>query len=60
MDVYVMHFNEIDSTSLPDVGGKGANLGEMIKAGFPVPQGFCVTHPLTGISLQQIVRWMSF
>lgn len=43
MGVYVMHFNEIDSTSLPDVGGKGANLGEMSKAGFPVPQGFCVT-----------------
>lgn len=43
MNPYVMHFNEIDSTSLPDVGGKGANLGEMSKAGFPVPQGFCVT-----------------
>ncbi|MCP3895894.1 MAG: hypothetical protein GY706_14890, partial [Bacteroides sp.] len=25
------------------VGGKGANLGEMTKAGFPVPQGFCIT-----------------
>jgi pyruvate,water dikinase len=43
MNPYVMHFNETDSTSLPDVGGKGANLGEMCKAGFPVPQGFCVT-----------------
>ncbi len=40
---YVLHFDEIDSTRLPDVGGKGANLGEMSKAGFPVPQGFCVT-----------------
>ena len=25
------------------VGGKGANLGEMTRAGFPVPGGFCVT-----------------
>src|SRR5690606_7567309 len=25
------------------VGGKGANLGEMTQAGFPVPPGFCVT-----------------
>jgi pyruvate,water dikinase len=25
------------------VGGKGANLGEMIHAGLPVPGGFCVT-----------------
>lgn len=30
-----------DDTSL--VGGKGANLGEMISAGFPVPNGFCLT-----------------
>ncbi len=25
------------------VGGKGANLGEMTRAGFPVPGGFCIT-----------------
>ncbi|NLI13907.1 MAG: phosphoenolpyruvate synthase, partial [Peptococcaceae bacterium] len=43
MNPYVLHFNEIDSTRLPDVGGKGANLGEMSKAGFPVPRGFCIT-----------------
>lgn len=43
MDKYVLNFNEIDKTYLPYVGGKGANLGEMTKAGFPVPQGFCVT-----------------
>ena len=30
-----------DDTSL--VGGKGANLGEMIAAGFPVPNGFALT-----------------
>src|SRR5579875_1053594 len=40
---FVLYFNEIDKDSLPYVGGKGANLGEMTKAGFPVPQGFCVT-----------------
>ncbi len=27
---------------LPMVGGKGANLAELIAAGFPVPGGFCV------------------
>jgi rifampicin phosphotransferase len=43
MSVYVMHFNEVDRTNLPEVGGKGANLGEMRKAGFPVPSGFCIT-----------------
>ena len=43
MNVYVMHFNEVDRRNLPEVGGKGANLGEMSKAGFPVSPGFCVT-----------------
>ena len=28
---------------LPDVGGKAANLGELIRAGLPVPGGFCLT-----------------
>lgn len=28
---------------LPLAGGKAANLGELIRAGFPVPGGFCVT-----------------
>lgn len=36
-------FDEIDKDDLPLVGGKGANLGEMIKAKFPVPPGFAVT-----------------
>ncbi|MDN3017982.1 phosphoenolpyruvate synthase [Paenibacillus sp. BSR1-1] len=43
MKKFVLHLNEVDKESLPYVGGKGANLGEMTKAGFPVPQGFCVT-----------------
>ncbi|BCU81371.1 hypothetical protein JIR001_11540 [Polycladomyces abyssicola] len=40
---YVLYFDEIDRHSLPIVGGKGSNLGEMSKAGFPVPPGFCIT-----------------
>jgi pyruvate,water dikinase len=28
---------------LPLAGGKAANLGELVTAGFPVPAGFCVT-----------------
>jgi rifampicin phosphotransferase len=28
---------------LPVVGGKAANLGELIRSGFPVPPGFCIT-----------------
>lgn len=40
---FVLPFEEIDRHSLPFVGGKGANLGEMLKAGLPVPPGFCIT-----------------
>lgn len=36
-------FADVDREDIPLVGGKGANLGEMTKAGFPVPPGFIVT-----------------
>ena len=39
----ILSFSDIDARDLDLVGGKGANLGEMSKAGFPVPPGFCVT-----------------
>ena len=40
---YVLFFEQIDSSYLPSVGGKGANLGELTHVGLPVPPGFCVT-----------------
>lgn len=39
----VIWFKDIDKGDGNTVGGKGANLGEMTKAGFPVPNGFVVT-----------------
>src|SRR5260221_312446 len=36
-------FGDVGKTDTALVGGKGANLGEMTKAGFPVPPGFIVT-----------------
>ena len=42
-DALVLVFSEIRAADLPLVGGKGANLGEMTHAGFPVPEGFCLT-----------------
>ncbi|MGA8942836.1 MAG: phosphoenolpyruvate synthase [Thermoactinomyces sp.] len=43
MKAYVLSFSEVDHSSISYVGGKGANLGELCKAGFPVPDGFCIT-----------------
>ncbi len=38
-----LSFSDIRAADLRLVGGKGANLGEMAYAGFPVPPGFCLT-----------------
>lgn len=39
----VVWLHDIDKEDVAFVGGKSANLGEMIKAGFPVPGGFALT-----------------
>jgi pyruvate,water dikinase len=39
----VVFFKDIDKNDTPLVGGKGANLGEIYQAGFPVPPGFAIT-----------------
>ncbi|MFZ3301309.1 MAG: phosphoenolpyruvate synthase [Microgenomates group bacterium] len=49
----VIDFKDIDKDSLELVGGKGANLGEMTKAGFPVPGGFAVTVPAYDLFLKE-------
>lgn len=40
---FIQWFEHIDKDDAHIVGGKGANLGEMTQAGFPVPPGFAVT-----------------
>lgn len=40
---YVYLFSEGDASMRNLLGGKGANLAEMTKLGFPVPQGFTVS-----------------
>ena len=40
---FVVPLRELDMSALPWAGGKAANLGELIQAGLPVPEGFCVT-----------------
>jgi len=40
---YVIDFDDLGRESIDVAGGKGANLGEMTRAGLPVPGGFVVT-----------------
>jgi deazaflavin-dependent oxidoreductase (nitroreductase family) len=39
---YITWFDEIGRDDIATVGGKGANLGELTRAGVPVPPGFVV------------------
>lgn len=39
----VVPLSALSARDLPIAGGKGANLGELIRAGFPVPEGFVIT-----------------
>lgn len=40
---YIRWFEELGRGDVAEAGGKGANLGEMTRAGLPVPPGFVVT-----------------
>src|SRR5438445_13378090 len=49
MGRYVLSLEEIDQTQIAVVGGKGANLGEVMRIeGIRVPAGFCVTTEAFG------------
>ncbi len=43
MGKYVCWFDELTKDAVAVAGGKGANLGELVHADLPVPQGFVVT-----------------
>ena len=45
MEKWVLPLEEIGRDDVALAGGKGANLGELIKAGMPVPPGFVITAP---------------
>ena len=40
---YVVSFDDARATNRALVGGKGANLAQLVEADLPVPTGFCVT-----------------
>ncbi|SMD24453.1 PEP/pyruvate-binding domain-containing protein [Kibdelosporangium aridum] len=43
MTTWSRDFEDISADMLAAVGGKAANLGELTRAGLPVPPGFCIT-----------------
>jgi pyruvate, water dikinase len=43
MTKFCLPFRTINCQDVPLAGGKGANLGDMVQAGLPVPPGFVIT-----------------
>ena len=43
MGTFVKTFGEMTKKDIQEAGGKAANLGELTRNGFNVPQGFCIT-----------------
>jgi pyruvate, water dikinase len=41
----IVWFDQLGRSDVATAGGKGANLGELARAGLPVPPGFVVTAP---------------
>lgn len=43
LNVYISNFEQLNKKDISLAGGKGANIGELVRSGFPVPPGFVVT-----------------
>ena len=49
-----LSFESLDASDTHIVGGKGANLGALTRAGVPVPPGFCVTTRAYQLFIDQL------
>jgi pyruvate,water dikinase len=49
-DPLMLSLDEVRATDAAIAGGKAANLGELITAGFPVPDGFILTTAAYGVA----------
>jgi pyruvate,water dikinase len=54
---FILWFEECDKNSLPLVGGKNANLGEMVCAGVRVPPGFALTSRAFQLYMESESLW---
>ncbi len=52
MAALIIPLRELDRTMLAVAGGKGVNLGELLRAGLPVPDGVCVTTEAYALAAQ--------
>ncbi|SDY15683.1 phosphoenolpyruvate synthase [Thermoactinomyces sp. DSM 45892] len=57
---YISYFDQTNRDSISSVGVKGAHLGELTQAGFPVPPGFCITVNAYQQTLDKSTRMFDF
>jgi pyruvate, water dikinase len=50
----VLHFRDVGLGDVPTVGGKGASLGELLRAGVRVPTGFAVTTAAFRLAVEHL------
>ncbi len=55
----LVDLREVGRGALPLVGGKGANLGALLGAGFDVPPGFCLTTAAYGRFTASAAGWIA-
>jgi len=48
----ILWFADIGRNDIARVGGKGASLGELVRAGIRVPPGFVVATPVFGVFME--------
>src|SRR5688500_8958206 len=50
----VLHFRDVGLGDVPTVGGKGASLGELLRAGIRVPTGYAVTTAAFRLAVEHL------
>jgi rifampicin phosphotransferase len=51
---FIVSLSDLGRNDLTTAGGKAANLGELVRAGFPVPDGFVVTTDAYATAIQPL------
>jgi rifampicin phosphotransferase len=51
---FVVSLGDLGRDDVATAGGKAANLGELVRAGFPVPNGFVVTTEACATAIQPL------
>ncbi len=52
METLIVNLENVSKNNLTNIGSKAANLSRLVKSGFPVPKGFCITTEAYSLFLE--------